>query len=156
MSCGKVHFVDSVTVHTQILQTYLHTSPFTVDNNSKLWPYFSAWSWGTERCWWKPRRRPVSAWVSATISTKIWTLLFKPFLVLFSAQFFSCGCKSIEYLSRNRWSFFSRYSSPFNLGLWKGGGVLGKFYLLSRYVLLSMLTFNMTVFLRRPIFETPL
>ena len=37
-----------------------------------------------------------------------------------------------------------------------GGGVLGKFYLLSRYVLLSILTFNMTVFLRRPIFETPL
>ena len=49
-----------------------------------------------------------------------------------------------------------QYLFPFDLGLWKGGSVLVKFYLLSRCVLLAMLAFNMTVFLRRPIFETPL
>ena len=34
--------------------------------------------------------------------TPISTLLFKPFLISFSALFFSHGCKSIEFLSRNR------------------------------------------------------
>ena len=47
--------------------------------------------------------------------------------------------------------FVSRYLFPFNLRLWKGegGGGLGG-------CVLVQLAFNMTVLLRRPIFETPL
>lgn len=100
-------------------------------------------------------RSPVAAWVCATISSKIWTLLLKPILILFFALFFSFGCKSLEYLRRNG-SFFSRYSFPFNLGLGKGAVIwVLKFYLISRYVLLAMLAFNMTMFLRKQFFETP-
>ena len=43
--------------------------------------------------------------------------------------------------------FVSRYLFPIKLGLWKGEGVGGG------VVFWCMLAFNMTVFLRRPIFE---
>ena len=60
--------------------------------------------------------------------TPISTLLFKPFLISFSALFFSHGCKSIEFLSRNRWSLFPGICFPSNWGCGRGrgggGGVL--------------------------------